>query len=181
MSVLIPERSVLVGTKLVSCAPSYLVKFEHIGFAVYAARDLSKGEVAAIYTGELVKGRHNLQACRTHVLSLSSRNFACDHYIDGSLHGSFDLEFYYANGVASFMNSEVRSLVNCKFVSIPRDASNPERVYEIPEAGRPEPAWPMLIYMETTRAVAAGEQLLWRYECWGEFPNVELVHSLHLV
>ena len=181
MSVFIPERTVRVGTKLMSCAPSYLVKFQHIGFAVYAARDLRKGEVAAIYTGELVRGRHNLQACRTHVLSLSSRVFACEHYIDGSLHGTFDLEFYVANGVASFMNSETKALINCKFASIPRVASNPERVYSIPEAGEPEPTWPMLIYMETTRPVAAGEQLLWRYECWGDFPDVELVYSLDLV
>lgn len=181
MSVFISERTVRVGAKLVSCAPSYLVKFQHIGFAVYAARDLRKGEVAAIYTGELVRGRHNLQACRTHVLSLSSRVFACEHYIDGSLHGTFDLEFYVANGVASFMNSETKTLINCKFASIPRVASNPEKMYAIPEAGEPEPTWPILIFMETTRPVAAGEQLLWKYECWGNFPDVELIYSLDLV
>ena len=130
------------------------------GLGVYACRDLRPRELVARYTGRtLTLAEHELEVARGSTSGSYAMRLGETWVLDG--------EDAAQSGFARYINHSVRRR-NCEVVPVDAaqvlgDTSSEERRGE---AGLPSswfPTTPFAVYLVTTRAVAAGEELQFDY------------------
>ena len=102
----VPEMSVILHDTACVIKGTCLQRSPFEGLGVWLKESVKKGDIVAIYTGEL-KQREQARSAMpahqgTHYVSVPSTSGLV---IDGSVHGFFTLSWYLAHGVGSFINS----------------------------------------------------------------------------
>jgi hypothetical protein len=157
--------------------PHYLMYTEKEGIGAFAAKKIHKGQIVAIYNGELIPcpGR-----CRrysvdpsfgSHFLSVSTYlKGCCSGVINGAIHGPWDLPFYVRNGDGSLLNADSDDPNCCiDFVQLSQ-RGDVGASYVLPEWEGDEFKYPpdskqrvIWAFLRAKRNIAKGTQLRWSY------------------